>query len=57
MIKSVCIFLQYLMLNFIVIIVLINTRALLALDDRDLARYPAREKYRFIRNMVGVTPQ
>lgn len=32
------------MLNFIVIIVLINTRALLALDDRDLARYPAREK-------------
>jgi len=55
--KKVCIFLQYLMLNFIVIIVLINTRALLALDDRDLARYPAREKYRFIRNMVGVTPQ
>lgn len=45
------------MSDFIVIIILINTRALLALDDYDLACYPVREKYRFIRNMVGVTPQ
>nr|DAN63156.1 MAG TPA: hypothetical protein [Caudoviricetes sp.] len=44
MIEGICNFLQYLMSDFIVIIILINTRALLALDDCDLACYPAREK-------------